>query len=194
MTDLKLSADIKEFLSRQTTADFIQAARQFVSLLETSNIEMTEFLKKSHLALVEVYSAGHRLDEIPLNYSSADSDFDDEKLFNGKNAQLISELGGDAFYWEIYDPTYKEKEDGKPESDWTISDKEPSQGWLVDDFSDIYRDLKIGLNKIDTIGTDEAVEDALWQLKWSFLNHWGLHCINAMRYLHYFCYDGKHVM
>lgn len=71
---------------------------------------------------------------------------------------------------------------------WKIADKEPTQGWLIEDFSDIYRDLKIELNKIDTIATNEAVEDALWQLKWSFFNHWGNHCINAIRYLHYYCY------
>jgi len=194
MTNHKLSTDIIEFLTRQSTVDFLQVAHQFVALMETTDIEMTEFLKKSHSTLVYLYSAGHKLDEIPLKYSSAECDFDDDKLFDNRNAQLISEIGGDAFYYGIYDPTYKEDQDGKPESGWTIRDKEPSQGWLVDDFNDIYRDLKIELNKIDTLGSDQAVEDALWQLKWSFLNHWGLHCINAIRYLHYFCYDGKNVM
>jgi hypothetical protein len=79
----------------------------------------------------------------------------------------------------------------KTNSDLIITDKEPTQGWLVDDFADIYRDLKIELTKIEKIGTDEAVEDALWQLKWSFTNHWGQHCINALRALHYLWYDGK---
>jgi len=64
----------------------------------------------------------------------------------------------------------------------------------VDDFADIYRDLKIELIKIEKIGTDEAVEDALWQIKWSFVHHWGQHCINALRYFHYLYYDGKQTL
>ncbi|WP_425529083.1 DUF5063 domain-containing protein [Leptospira levettii] len=35
------------------------------------------------------------------------------------------------------------------------------------------------------------VEDGLWNLKWSFIHHWGKHCIDALRYLHYLIYDGK---
>ena len=90
----------------------------------------------------------------------------------------------------MFNPSYTEQE-GQPGLGWKISDKEASQGWLVDDFFDIYRDLKIELSKIDTIATDEAIEDALWELKWGFFHHWGNHCINAMRYLHYWHFEGK---
>ncbi|TGL21037.1 DUF5063 domain-containing protein, partial [Leptospira levettii] len=38
---------------------------------------------------------------------------------------------------------------------------------------------------------NEIVEDGLWNLKWSFIHHWGKHCIDALRYLHYLIYDGK---
>jgi hypothetical protein len=110
-----------------------------------------------------------------------------------QNQALISTLGKDCFYWEVFDPTYTEQDNGQPGQDWKIKDKEPTQGWLVDDFSDIYRDLKIEFEKIK-IGTDEAIEDAFWQMKWSFINHWGHHCINALRYLHYLWYDGKLAM
>ena len=79
---------------------------------------------------------------------------------------------------EIFDPT-DEKEN------------EPTQGWLVDDVADIYADLKEELYKIEQIGTDEAIEDGLWQLKFGFTTHWGNHCVNAIRVLHYIYYDGK---
>jgi len=190
MTTDKLSTDIREFLERTSTQTFLFSARQFVGLLETENIDKEIFYSKAHIALVDLYSSGHKLDLIELKYSSADSDFDRETIFENKNVGLIAELGNEAFYWEIFDPTYSEKE-GQPNTGWTITDREATQGWLVDDFADIYRDLKIELIKIDNIATDEAVEDALWQLKWSFIHHWGQHCINALRYFHYLYYDGK---
>jgi hypothetical protein len=193
MTTDKLSTDIKEFLKRTSTETFLLVARQFVRLLETTNIDKEEFYSKAHTALLDLYSAGHKLDQIELKYSSDDKDFDRDAIFENKNTGQISELRAEAFYWEIFDPTYSEK-DGQPNAGWTITDREPSQGWLVDDFADIYRDLKIELIKIDNIGTDEAVEDALWQLKWSFAHHWGQHCINALRYFHYLYYDGKQTL
>lgn len=193
MTTEKLSTDIKAFLERTSTQTFLLAARQFVELLETTNIDKKIFYHKAHTALLELYLAGHKLEQIELKYSSADSDFDRDDIFIGNNVGQISELGEEAFYWEIFDPTYSEN-DGQPKSGWTITDREVTQGWLVDDFADIYRDLKIELVKIDSYGTDEAVEDALWQLKWSFAHHWGQHCINALRYFHYLYYDGKQTL
>lgn len=191
MTDIKVSPDIQEFLDRPATADFLISARQFVALLESGVGGKAEFFKKSHAALVDLYAAGHKLEEITLKYSNADSEFDENKLFDNKPAFNILDLGEEAWYWEVFDPTYMEK-DGKPGQGWEITDREPSQGWIVDDLTDIYRDLKIGLNKIERITTDEAVEDAMWQLKWSFIHHWGNHCINALRYLHYLWYEDKH--
>ena len=101
-----------------------------------------------------------------------------EELFENKHAYKISDLDGQAYYWEVFDTNYDKEAD-------------PVQGWLVDDFADIYRDLEIELNKMDNIGSNEAVEDALWTLKWSFMSHWGQHCVSALRAFHFLNYDSK---
>ena len=80
MTD-KLSTDIREFLERTATKTFLSSARQFVDLLETENIDKVIFYSKAHTALLDLYTAGHKLDLIDLKYSSADSDFDRETIF-----------------------------------------------------------------------------------------------------------------
>jgi hypothetical protein len=146
----EIATDIKEFLERTSTKTFLFAAREFVALLETTIPGKEEFCSKAHTALLELYSAAHKLDQIELKYSSAESDFDRDTIFENKNIGQISELGQEAFYWEIFDPTYSEREE-QPNTDWTISDREASQGWLVDDFADIYRDLKIELIKLTTL-------------------------------------------
>jgi hypothetical protein len=194
-TTMKISQDIETFLDKDSTKDFLKIAGQFIELIEAENIPTEQFYKQAHRTLIDLYSSGHKLEQIDLKYSSADSDFGvtDQEFFKNKNQALISTLGKDCFYWEVFDPTYTEKENGQPLQGWKVTDKEPSQGWLVDDFADIYRDLKIEMEKME-IGTDEAIEDALWQMKWGFINHWGHHCINALRYLHYLWYDGKQAM
>ena len=186
-----LSADIQAFLQKESTKTFLKVAEQFIALVEADNISKEEFYRQAHTALIDLYAAGHKLELVELKYSSADSDFGktDDEFFKNKNQALISTLGEDAFYWEVFDPTYFEK-DGTPGQGWQITDKEATQGWLVDDFADIYRDLKIEVEKMK-IGTDEAIEDALWQMKWSARNHWGRHCISAIRAVHFLWYDGK---
>ena len=39
-----------------------------------------------------------------------------------------------------FDPTYSEKE-GQPNTDWTITDREATQGWLVDDLALELKDI-----------------------------------------------------
>lgn len=192
MTTGNLSTDIRRFLESNSTTNFLNAARQFVALLEDKKIQEELFYSKVHTALSHLYASGHQLEIIDLKYSSAESDFDKNSLFDNQNADLISGLGLQAYYLEIFDPSYPGVEDTG--SNETSEDRKASQGWLTDDFADIYRDLKIELTKIDTTGTDEAVEDALWNLKWSFIHHWGNHCINALRYFHYLYYPGKKII
>lgn len=168
------SAGLKDFLNKPTTIEFLRSARQFVALLELENINNEEFYKKVHFALVDLYFTGQRFEEVDIEFSRTDID----PLFEDKNANKIADLGGEAFYWEVFDPAYDK-------------DKEATQGWLVDDFGDIYRDLKTALCKIVNIGSNDATGDALWSLNFSFHHHWGQHCISALRALHYLHYDGK---
>lgn len=64
MTSNQLSTDIKEFLTRASTETFLFAARQFVELLEINPIKQKEFFTKAHSALLDLYSAGYKLEQI----------------------------------------------------------------------------------------------------------------------------------
>jgi hypothetical protein len=171
-----LSADIVEFLERPATQNFLKCARHFVELLETDFADKSEFIKQAQTALIDLYATGHKLDDAWDIKSGRHYDTDDKLLFKNLNLGLISALGDETVYWEVFNPN---------------EDEEAIQFWLVDDFEDIYRDLKIELTKIDFIGTDEAIADALLELKFSFTHHWGPHCISAVRGLHYIWYEGK---
>ncbi|RYE54382.1 MAG: DUF5063 domain-containing protein [Sphingobacteriales bacterium] len=186
-----LSDDLQNFLQEESTQTFLANATKFVQLIENQTLSKEQFFTQSHEALIDLYTAGQKLKCIPLKYSGSEYECEkmDEQLFNNKNANMIAELGNNAFYWETFNPTYLEI-DGKPGLGWTISDREPSQGWLVTDFADIYRDLKIGLEKIK-LNNNAAVEDSLWELHFGFYHHWGGNCINALRALHYIWYDSK---
>jgi hypothetical protein len=174
----KISEDIKIFLEKESTQRFLISAQKFVDLLENEKISFQDFMNYAHSLLLELYITGYHLEEISLKYSDVDKQINNDDDTFVKDQHLISKLGEECFYWEVFDPTYPEKEITQV------------QGFLEDDFGDIYRDLKRELEKIN-LNSDEAIEDALWQLKFSFKYHWGNHCIDAMRALHYLWYEGK---
>lgn len=187
-----LSERIQELLKKKSIVEFLNTSRQFVKLLENEDLDKTLFIKKAHSLLADLYRTGLNLEPIELIDSNEDSEFPNinKEELRKINIGLISNLGKDSFYWEVFDPTYTE-ESGNPGDGWKITDKEASQGWLVDDFADIFADLKLELIKIDEIATNESIEDGLWQLKFGFNHHWGNHCINGLRFLHYLWYEGK---
>ncbi len=172
----KLNDDLRQLFQSKEVNDFLVAANSFIGLLENNNLEEEDFYRETHLALLSLYTTGMYLPEVELKYSGNDDFYDHTKLFQNQNQVDIShKLGKHSIYYKVFNPIHPEKD-------------EPIQGWLVDDYADIYRDIKIELEKIK-IGTNEAVEDALWQLKFSLEHHWGNHCIDALRALHYLKYD-----
>lgn len=179
----KLTKEIKVLLEGKETQVFLKAARNFTQLVENKEIDLQIFYVEIHKSLSELYYAGLSLKTVQLVHSNEEIELDVnlKQRLREQNVNLIASLGKECFYWEVFDPAY-EKEN------------EPTQAWLVDDVADIYADLKEELYKIDEIGTNRAIEDALWQLKFGFTAHWGNHCINAIRALHYIYYEGKAIM
>lgn len=161
---------LKAFLKKNETIQFLDAAQQFVTVLENKRISNKLFYKKSHKALLALYIAGHKLgylkSQLRYDYKNTKYPLQEYKQYAAK----IATLGDDVFYWEVFNPTQKEI---------------PVQGWLADDFYDIYCEIKDALYLIQQVATDEAIAVAFWQLKLSFNKHWGNHAIDALRCLHY---------
>ena len=175
MTEEKLLTDIQEFLTKNTTQKFLSAARQIVELLELEIIDKEDFFKRVYTALIDLYASGYKLEEIDLKIEKKELDFNKSISFENKNLKQISTLRYDTKYRKVFNPINKNVH-------------ELIQGDIALDFEDIYYDLKTELEKMK-IGTNEAVEDALWQMKFSFTMHWGNHCIDALRAMHYLSQD-----
>jgi len=54
---------------------------------------------------------------------------------------------------------------------------------LADDFADIYRDLKEGLNLNES--HEASPEDNIWHWRLGYYSHWGKHAIDAVRTIHF---------
>ena len=135
--------------------DFYIKAKQFCYLLEKMQVFDLNQCKKLIAEMMDIYKMALTLTDV----ESETSDVPEVKI-----DRLGISFGEYDAYWEIYNPY---------ECDNAVC------GSLSDDFADIYNDLKIGI----LLYEDKNVNDAAWQWKWSFDNHWCYHVADALRAL-----------
>ncbi len=179
---------VQSYLRKPTTQGFLKAAQQLVVILEDGKLEEKDFFQKIHQGLVDLYSAGHQLEEISFSipYNRNVKWLKRQRwygLYEHKYASLASKYLKDYYYLEVFNPICSYDEDGvfHPK----VPDDSVGPASLIDDIGDIYDDLKSELEFIKIFNTNMSTGIALESLKWGFTLHWGNHCIDALRCLHY---------
>ncbi len=151
---------------RDNFMELVETARNYCNLIDRVQgrndwlAHLFQILPRLHAEVVVLHNEGQGL--IPPELA----DFDDRfALFT----RLRAWLGERDMYWLEFDqPTD------------APSDDEHRTGSLADDLTDIYFELKRGLNLLDAAGPDEVAH--LWEV--GFKNHWGQHLVDAERHLY----------
>ena len=146
--------------------EFIQAIEEYFDLIENhSSYEKGDFYGKCSRLIPKIYFYSHSL---PAPKEIRDlEELDFSELYNPMG-DLTAFLGDDSVYNEIFDP---------------IVGEEKVKGCIVDDLTDIYTDLKEGYIKWQR-GSDEWIDEALWDWRHSLQHHMGDHMVDVMRPLH----------
>lgn len=116
-----------------------------------------------------LYIKGSLLEEIEVSNPEANQRFvteeDWQMLFNS----LRQKFGKDDEFWFI---------------DNTETHNDPVKGSLAEHYTDIYQDMKdfLTLYQVNSIA---AKENAVFEIKQSFLSHWGFRIVNAHKTLHH---------
>jgi hypothetical protein len=131
---------------------FAEAAKRFCQWCESPPVTDTVQARK---LLAEIYGAA-------LSLPEGNSDFDTTERTPGHEA--LSQLAGLPFH--LYNVFFIPSN----------LDESPCMGDLVDDFQDIYRDLRSGLALYDL----HQPEAAAWTWLFSFRTHWGHHAASAL--------------
>ncbi len=181
----KMNSKLEKILSNESVQATLKAAQDYCNFMEyvrLNKIIQVEFIDKLHSLLVALYQKAIQLPNIEIIIEADPEEIQLENqnpMLGDRLSEILKEFTD---YSQSFDPLI-------------LFDKENfSQGWLVDDLSDIYKDLYRVLKKLE-IKTDEYVQDALWSLKFGLGTHWGHHLIDALRFLHYIKYShfAKHM-
>jgi hypothetical protein len=149
-----------------SVAEFSAIAETYVALIDRADAR-NSLVAGLALVLPSLYAAAARLpnvapetDEGPV----AESRFEDWQLIRGRLDRLF---GDSDLYWAI-DPS-------------AGAEQEPVAGSLSDDLADIYLDVNEGLSLLAAGGSET---DAVWEWRFSFWSHWGIHAADAIRVIH----------
>lgn len=135
---------------------FWQSASQLCDFLQfPQNIAVELYRQKLILLLLDTYKAGLFLPEINIEADDnlIDDKFDDQ--VNGMKLAYQDEIGAVNHYFDAYDP-------------YDFEDNILSEGSIVDELKEIFRQLKIQLIKIET-GEQKWIIDATWSVQF-YLN------------------------
>jgi hypothetical protein len=147
-----------------TTSDLITIARQYCALIDSLEdghraplTQLNELLPRLHAAMAGIDT-------------EADGALDDPWIDLDQRFELFSRLhrllGDLDAYWMEYDVT---------------PDRQEMSGSLADDLTDIYCELKNGLEQVERL--DDA-KPTLGNWRNGFCKHWGQHVVDAERHLY----------
>lgn len=146
------------------TSDLIAIARQYCVLIDSLDDGHRTPLSKLNELLPRLHAAMAGID---VGYDEA---IDDPRVDLDQRFELFSRLhrllGDLDAYWMEYDVT---------------PDRQEMSGSLADDLTDIYCELKHGLDRVDRL---EDASPTLGNWRKGFCKHWGQHVVDAERHLY----------
>jgi hypothetical protein len=155
--------------------EFVTVANEFCKYLENSgDVSLTDFVNTAHRILPLLYLKATLIPVVEESYEEFNEKFVSEDDYNFIQNNLLGKFGEYNTYDEIYDPLRQEND-------------EPVQLSLAENFADIYQDLKDFLMQYRS-GTNEIMQNAVWECRQAFEQYWGQRVVNALRVLHHLRY------
>ena len=151
--------------------NFVKQAGQFTGLLSAdTDTDRKSFVSALLMILPAMYSAFLRIPVTEPVYEGGNEKFVSEEEWSFVYRKVLSIMGSQNEYLDIPD----EEEYDRME---LISRK------ISEDLSDIYQDIR-DFTELYRNGTDEVMNDALWECRMNFETYWGKKILRVAAALH----------
>ncbi len=150
--------------------DFIKTANDFCNLAgNVTTLKRSKLLRELQHLLPLLYFRAMGLPVVDSVLEEGNEKFVTEEEYEALNSLLAIKFGYLDEYPEVIDP--EEYYDT------------PVTCSLSEDMADIYQELKDFLTLFQ-VGTEDMMNDAIWETKMNFNNYWGQKLLNALRIVH----------
>lgn len=158
--------------------EFVAVANEFCKYAEhASDLEGDEMLKILQRILPLMYLKASLLPKLEPFFEEGNEKFVTETDWVKIHDTLRQKFGTADDYLEVFDDKMKDVEG-------------PVVSSISENMADIYQDIKDFLLLYQT-GTNEIMNDAVWECRLNFENYWGQKLVNSMRAIHKFLYSGE---
>ncbi len=148
-------------------------------LRHASKLKGDELLKILQRILPLLYLKASLLPQLEPYFEEGNEKFVTEADWIEINDTLREKFGTANDYLEVFDEKINDTEG-------------PVISSISENMADIYQDMKDFLLLYQT-GTEEVMNDAVWECRMNFENFWGQKLVNAMRAIHKFIYSGEEI-
>lgn len=164
----------------RNVVEFVAVANEFCKYAEhASELKGDEILKIMQRILPFLYLKASLLPQLEPVFEDGNEKFVTESDWNIINNAFKSKLASANDYLEVFDEKIKDSEG-------------PLTSSISEDLADIYQDMKDFLLLYQT-GTNEIMNDAVWECRLNFENFWGQKLVNTLRAVHKFLYSGEEI-
>lgn len=155
----------------QNITEFVTVVGEYCSFVEnTARFAKKDFLDKARKLLSLIYLKGSLLPKFESVFDDENEKFVTEEEWDFIHNSVQKKLGFHDDYREVFDPLSHEQ-------------VEQSTTSISDNLADIYQDLK-NFVTLYNIGTEEIMNDALWECQLNFEELWGQRLLNALKAIH----------
>lgn len=160
--------------------EFVAVANEFCKYAEhAAELKGDELLKILQRILPLMYIKASLLPQVEPFFEDGNEKFITEDVWIRIHDNLRSKFGTADDYMEVFDEKAKEAEGAVVAS-------------ISENMADIYQDIKDFLLLYQT-GTNEVMNDAIWECRLNFETFWGQKLVNSMRAIHSFIYSGEEI-
>ncbi|HKK41044.1 MAG TPA: DUF5063 domain-containing protein [Bacteroidales bacterium] len=158
--------------------EFVAVANEFCKYAEhASDLEGDEMLKILQRILPLMYLKASLLPKLEPYFEEGNEKFVTEADWVGIHNTFRQKFGTADDYLEVFDEKMNDLVG-------------PVVSSISENMADIYQDIKDFLLLYQT-GTNEIMNDAVWECSLNFENYWGQKLVNSMRAIHKFLYSGE---
>ena len=160
--------------------EFVAVANEFCKYAEhASKLKGDELLKILQRILPLMYLKASLLPQLDPYFEDGNEKFVTESDWTLIDETLKEKFGTANDYLDVFDERFNDSEG-------------PVVSSISENMADIYQDLKNFLLLYQT-GTEEVMNDAVWECRMNFENFWGQKLVNSMRAIHKFIYSGEEI-
>jgi len=172
--------DLQDNIYQRDIIEFVAVAKEFAIFIETADkFPKPEFIEKLHKVLPFLYFKATLLPDLENTYDELIEKYVTETMYNDVLDNLAMKMGQHDAYQEVFNEDFQYSES-------------PIAASISEDLADVYQDVK-DFTMLYRVGTEEIMNDAVWECRNNFKLYWGQKLVNCMRAVHQLYYSGENL-